>query len=91
MNTIINIYYFEYTSSRKLWIKENKRQRKTKRFSLPFITVRIPPTIVQSIIVMPRNLLNPAPSNASLIEVNNIIIKERYINIFLKVMLNSIT
>ena len=91
MNTIINIYYFEYTSSRKLWTKENKRQRKTKRFSLPFITVRIPPTIVQSIIVMPRNLLNPAPSNASLIEVNNIIIKERYINIFLKVTLNSIT
>lgn len=91
MNTIINIYYFEYTSSRKLWIKENKRQRKTKRFSLPFITVRIPPTIVQSIIVMPRNLLNPDPSKASLIEVNNIIIKERYINIFLKVTLNSIT
>ena len=91
MNTIINIYYFEYTSSRKLWIKENKRQRKTKRFSLPFITVRIPPTIVQSIIVMPRNLLNPDPSSASLIEVNNIIIKERYINIFLKVILNSIT
>ena len=59
MNTIINIYYFEYTSSRKLWTKENKRQRKTKRFSLPFITVRIPPTIAQSIIVMPRNLLNP--------------------------------
>lgn len=91
MNTIINIYYFEYTSSRKLWTKENKRQRKTKRFSLPFITVRIPPTITQSIIVMPRNLLNPDPSKASLIEVNNIIIKERYINIFLKVTLNSIT
>ena len=91
MNTIINIYYFEYTSSRKLWTKENKRQRKTKRFSSPFITVRIPPTIAQSIIVMPRNLLNPDPSKASLIEVNNIIIKERYINIFLKVTLNSIT
>lgn len=91
MNTIINIYYFEYTSSRKLWTKENKRQRKTKRFSLPFITVRIPPTRAQSIIVMPRNLLNPDPSKASLIEVNNIIIKERYINIFLKVTLNSIT
>ena len=91
MNTIINIYYFEYTSSRKLWTKENKRRRKTKRFSLPFITVRIPPTIAQSIIVMPRNLLNPDPSKASLIEVNNIIIKERYINIFLKVTLNSIT
>lgn len=91
MNTIINIYYFEYTSSKKLWTKENKRQRKTKRFILPFITVSMPPTIAQSIIIMPRNLLNPDPSKASLMEVNNIIIKERYINIFLKVTLNSIT
>ncbi|WP_279287102.1 hypothetical protein [Clostridium lentum] len=40
---------------------------------------------------MPRNLLNPDPSKASLMEVNNIMIKERYINIFLKVTLNSIT
>lgn len=91
MNTIINIYYFEYTISKKLWTKENKRQRKTKKFILPFITVIMPPTTAKSIIIMPRNLLNPDPSKASLMEVNNIMIKERYINIFLKVTLNSIT
>ena len=91
MNTIINIYYFEYISSKKLWTKENKRQRKTKKFILPFITVIMPPTIEKSIIIITRNLLNTDPSNAYLMDVNNIMIKESYINIFLKVTLNSIT
>ena len=59
MNTIINIYYFEYTISKKLWTKENKRQRKTKKFILPFITVIMPPTIAKRIIIL-KNLLQLA-------------------------------
>ena len=91
MNTIINIYNFEYTSSKKLCVNEKSKQRYTKKFSWLLITVKMPPTIANSIIAIPRNLLKPDPSKISLIEVNNIIIKERYINIFLKVILNSIT
>lgn len=91
MNTIINIYYLEYINSKKLCTKENNKQRKTKRFIFPLMTVNIPPIIVQVMMVMPRNLLKPVPSKDSLMEVNNIIIKERYINIFLKVVLKSIT